>query len=187
MTISKEVSTETLKDFIIGQGYGVAPSAVVSICEELLAVREAQPVAWTDREELAFVNDMACMWTKGMGINEVPLYTAPPAAAAAVLNGVSILTAGIDTCNDRFEIEIVDWDVDSAVKPNSKVIPDGYKLVPIEAQHAPVVPDFGALAKLLVENLVDCGAADDDVIAQYKEFAHKACRAAMLPSAPKAD
>lgn len=52
-----------------------------SISAELLANREAQPVAWTDREELAFRNDMACMWTKGMGINEVPLYTAPPSPA----------------------------------------------------------------------------------------------------------
>jgi hypothetical protein len=35
----------------------------------------SKPVAWTDREELAFVNDMACMWTEGMGINEEPLYS----------------------------------------------------------------------------------------------------------------
>ncbi|MCS4445198.1 hypothetical protein [Klebsiella pneumoniae] len=35
---------------------------------------DSEPVAWTDEEELNFVNDMACMWTKGMGINEVPLY-----------------------------------------------------------------------------------------------------------------
>lgn len=58
-----------------------AAKADLLCLKELLVLREAQPVAWTDREELAFVNDMACMWTKGMGINEVPLYTAPPAPA----------------------------------------------------------------------------------------------------------
>lgn len=39
-----------------------------------LAAMDSEPVAYTDEEELNFVNDMACMWTKGMGINEVPLY-----------------------------------------------------------------------------------------------------------------
>ena len=39
-----------------------------------LAALDSEPVAYTDEAELCFVNDMACMWTKGMGINEVPLY-----------------------------------------------------------------------------------------------------------------
>ncbi len=39
-----------------------------------LSAMDSEPVAYTDEEELNFVNDMACMWTKGMGINEVPLY-----------------------------------------------------------------------------------------------------------------
>lgn len=39
-----------------------------------LAAMDSEPVAYTDEAELCFVNDMACMWTKGMGINEVPLY-----------------------------------------------------------------------------------------------------------------
>ncbi|HHU4122443.1 TPA: hypothetical protein ACUB6L_004586 [Raoultella ornithinolytica] len=39
-----------------------------------LAAIDCEPVAYTDEAELCFVNDMACMWTKGMGINEVPLY-----------------------------------------------------------------------------------------------------------------
>ncbi|MCU8824337.1 hypothetical protein [Klebsiella quasipneumoniae] len=39
-----------------------------------LAAMDSEPVAYTDEAELNFVNDMACMWTKGMGINEVPLY-----------------------------------------------------------------------------------------------------------------
>lgn len=43
----------------------------------------------------------------------------------------------------------------------------------------PRVPDFGKLTKEIVENLVDCGAADDEAIAQYEEFVYKACRAAM--------
>lgn len=39
-----------------------------------LAAMDSEAVAYTDEAELNFVNDMACMWTKGMGINEVPRY-----------------------------------------------------------------------------------------------------------------
>jgi hypothetical protein len=42
-----------------------------------------------------------------------------------------------------------------------------------------VVPDFGALTKLIVRRLVDCGGADDDAIARCEEFVYNACRAAM--------
>jgi hypothetical protein len=108
-------------------------NAVAAEFDGLAANREAQPVAWTDREELAFRNDMACMWTKGMGINEVPLYTAPPAPV---------------------------------VNP--------------EFTGATAVPDFKALAENLVENLVDCGGADEEAVEQYLAFAEKTCRAAML-------
>lgn len=181
------ISTERLKEITERRSPSLRWGEAEEIAVELLAAREAQSESvGVIRHVVIGEGKTGCHATLFSPLPAgTELFTAPP--TVAVLNGVSILTAGIDTCNDRFEIEIVDWDVDSAVKPNSKVIPDGYKLVPIEAQHASVVPDFGALAKLLVENLVDCGAADDDVIAQYKEFAHKACRAAMLPSAPKAD
>ncbi|EPK6520459.1 TPA: hypothetical protein MIU28_22320 [Klebsiella pneumoniae] len=46
----------------------------IELAQIVLAAMDSEPVAWTDEEELNFVNDMACMWTKGMGINEVPLY-----------------------------------------------------------------------------------------------------------------
>lgn len=46
----------------------------LQLAEFALAAMEGEPVAYTDEAELCFVNDMACMWTKGMGINEVPLY-----------------------------------------------------------------------------------------------------------------
>lgn len=46
-----------------------------------------------------------------------------------------------------------------------------------------VVPDFGALTKLIVQRLVDCGGADDDAIARCEEFVYNACRAAMLQGA----
>ncbi len=51
-----------------------AARAILAMGDELLAAMDSEPVAYTDEEELNFVNDMACMWTKGMGINEVPLY-----------------------------------------------------------------------------------------------------------------
>ncbi|CAI1110366.1 hypothetical protein [Serratia quinivorans] len=48
------------------------------------------------------------------------------------------------------------------------------------APPAPAVSDFKALAENLVENLVDCGGADEKAVEQYLAFAEKTCRAAML-------
>jgi hypothetical protein len=48
------------------------------------------------------------------------------------------------------------------------------------APPAPAVPDFGALTKLIVGRLIDCGAAGDDSIADAETFVYNACRAAML-------
>ncbi|MEL5392859.1 DUF551 domain-containing protein [Serratia nevei] len=48
------------------------------------------------------------------------------------------------------------------------------------ATPAPAVPDFGALTKLIVGRLIDCGAAGDDSIADAETFVYNACRAAML-------
>lgn len=45
---------------------------------------------------------------------------------------------------------------------------------------APVVPDFKKLARVLVDNLVDCGGLDEGVEEKYLEWAEKTCRAAML-------
>ncbi|OKP30935.1 hypothetical protein [Serratia fonticola] len=88
MTISTvpTVPTETLKDFIKGQGYGVAPSAVVAICEQLLAVREAQsePVAVLDIQRNR--EDKPFLLIENAAARKLPddtyqLYTAPPAPA----------------------------------------------------------------------------------------------------------
>ncbi|HIC7644614.1 TPA: hypothetical protein ACW7KW_005203 [Serratia liquefaciens] len=42
--MTQTLTTKVLNDFITGQGYGVAPSAVEAMARELLANREAQPV-----------------------------------------------------------------------------------------------------------------------------------------------
>ncbi|MDM4500013.1 hypothetical protein [Klebsiella oxytoca] len=61
-------------------------SALRELQERRKAAMDSEPVAYTDEEELNFVNDMACMWTKGMGINEVPLYRhAQPAPVVPVV------------------------------------------------------------------------------------------------------
>lgn len=52
--------------------------------------------------------------------------------------------------------------------------------VHIKAIAPPAVPDFKKLARELVENLVDCGGAEDSSIKQYLKWTEKACRAAML-------
>lgn len=43
--MTQTLTTKVLNDFITMQGYGVAPSAVEAMARELLANREAQPVA----------------------------------------------------------------------------------------------------------------------------------------------
>lgn len=53
-----------------------------------------------------------------------------------------------------------------------------------DAPPAPAVPDFGALTKLIVGRLIDCGTANDDSIADAEVFVYNACRAAMLAAAP---
>lgn len=45
---------------------------------------------------------------------------------------------------------------------------------------ATAVPDFKALAENLVENLVDCGGADEKAVEQFLKWTEKTCRAAML-------
>lgn len=74
----------------------------------LLAAMDSEPVAYTDEEELNFVNDMACMWTKGMGINEVQLYRhAQPAPVGP--DDVSIFEAAIEECKTCDSIDEYAW------------------------------------------------------------------------------
>lgn len=131
-----------------------------------LAVMDSEPVAYTDEEELNFVNDMACMWTKGMGINEVPLYRhAQP--APVVPNGLrlALSNAGIAapesdemlaaTCEKHIQA-LVTWVKDR--KP---------------FQSAPVVPSFEEW--LSAANRKPLGWVKDAM-----REAYDACRAAML-------
>lgn len=57
---------------------------------------------------------------------------------------------------------------------------DNGELLVYAAPPAPAVPDFGALTKLIVGRLIDCGTANDDSIADAEVFVYNACRAAML-------
>lgn len=80
------LTTETLNDFIAGQGFGVAPSAVEAMARELLASREAQPVAWRHDDgpfagiAITRSKSVADNWIAN-GWTVTPLYTAPPAPA----------------------------------------------------------------------------------------------------------
>ena len=80
MTIST-VPTKTLKDFINGQGYGVAPSAVVAICDELLAVREAQPIGsfHIRDQQVEATTDYVKDGEWPIDNGEILVYSAPPA------------------------------------------------------------------------------------------------------------
>lgn len=107
-------------------------SAIARVALELnkrSATMEAEPVAYTDEEELNFVNDMACMWTKGMGINEVPLYRhAQPAPVVQ-----DKMTAIVKDEAEYVKLERLH----DAVSGNSPVIPD--KWIPVSER----VPEEG--------------------------------------------
>ncbi|HFI5325861.1 TPA: hypothetical protein ACGQSM_003694 [Serratia liquefaciens] len=51
--MTQTLTTKVLNDFITGQGYGVAPSAVEAMARELLANREAQPVGRVNLTKIA--------------------------------------------------------------------------------------------------------------------------------------
>lgn len=83
--LTRDIIQSEIADFFAGVveihtelgGPNTVEEAQNQLTERVLAcvpVVDSEPVAYTDEEELNFVNDMACMWTKGMGINEVPLY-----------------------------------------------------------------------------------------------------------------
>jgi hypothetical protein len=140
MTIST-VPNETLKDFISGQGYGVAPSAVVAICEELLAVREAQSVLvdtgkYTSEELVnvcvgrmkAMPDDCAAYQIAKIAHRAL---TAPPAPAVPpIMKGITPYCQGWNECRAAMLVSgVTDG---KPVTGNSPVIPDGWKLVPAE-------------------------------------------------------
>ncbi|WP_418343320.1 DUF551 domain-containing protein [Raoultella ornithinolytica] len=114
--------------------------ADLQLAELALAVMDSEPVAYTDEEELNFVNDMACMWTKGMGINEVPLYRhAQP--APVVSEDLYKLANHIASSKSGLPDEWLDWaeELETDIRRaavlqagNSPVIPDGYVMVPKE-------------------------------------------------------
>lgn len=73
--LTREENVQAVFDLKAGYTLGLADVEILKrVARMALAAMDSEPVAYTDEEELNFVNDMACMWTKGMGINEVPLY-----------------------------------------------------------------------------------------------------------------
>jgi hypothetical protein len=73
------LTTKVLNDFITGQGYGVAPSAVEAMARKLLANLESQPVGY-----IAEVSGNRVGVLRGLPMPDVGslIYTAPPAPAA---------------------------------------------------------------------------------------------------------
>ncbi|ENZ8247294.1 hypothetical protein ACHAZ8_004837 [Klebsiella aerogenes] len=95
-----------------------APPVVVrELARMALAAMDSEPVAYTDEEELNFVNDMACMWTKGMGINEVPLYRhAQPAPVAPECHSMFDVVTSILDGIDRTELDDGWWETSAGAE-----------------------------------------------------------------------
>lgn len=129
------LTTKVLNDFITGQGYGVAPSAVEAMASELLASREAQPVAYIGAQMLEDLTDGArgCgrVWTSSKdvlsGDDRLALYTAPPAPAvpqAAKVGEMPFLGRGEPGY-------VRGWN-DCRAAVLAQPVSSGYKLVPVE-------------------------------------------------------
>ena len=87
--MTQTLTTKVLNNFITGQGYGVAPSAVEAMARELLANREAQPVAYTEQCEISNMQATG-LYLRGFPDNaqgrNIGLFTAPPAPAVRTAN-----------------------------------------------------------------------------------------------------
>ena len=122
-----------------GGNLGYAMADAVKVIDGAIAAFGAEPVAYTDRAELAFVNDMACMWTKGMGIDEVPLYAAPPVPVAL---GTTEIISQLE--------QVLDWILNTLPVPTPLTIPNARLLTNVintcraamlQAGNSPVTPD----------------------------------------------
>lgn len=186
----------------IGEGtrtlYTAPPSTVV----------DGEPVAWTDEEELNFVNDMACMWTKGMGINEVPLYRhaqqpvvpeekpMPNTLSMYAVDAVAAIAEvkGWNACRAAMlnHPSSIQPNTDAAPgteikhpSSNSPVIPDGYVMVPKEPTESMVIDGF--------ESEPDETFSEPEVWEAFQKmsgceqaaFRARLCWAAMLAAAPQ--
>lgn len=186
LTITRE-RLEKIKSWRETYGTGSNVMLPAEEAEELarmaLAAMDSEPVAYTDEEELNFVNDMACMWTKGMGINEVPLYRhAQPAPVVTFYrDGIEAAAKWIDRQREAYDSEHGRHDLDTgsfefgndaqreysstleelaegirALHPNagnSPAIPDGYVMVPKEPTKE-ILDEF--------DSIIDYGAEDSE-------------------------
>lgn len=141
--MTQTLTTKVLNDFIAGQGYGVAPSAVEAMARELLANWEAQPVAWPtvfgDKRAVTVHADTAEVWNSD-GLQVQSLFTAPPAPAVSDVG--AIFEAAIDECRKSDVIDEHAWNhgvlvvmakfKECRAAMLAQPVSQGYKLVPVE-------------------------------------------------------
>lgn len=134
------------------------------MARELLANREAQPVLYASEETLAYAKEgekSLVTWSEPMGDAVIPLYTAPPAPAVPGIDelrltferseresddGFNLHKYGIGYADEATQARWESWlscraamlaqPVSGGYTLNSPVIPDGWKLVPIDATRA---------------------------------------------------
>jgi hypothetical protein len=123
------------------------------LARECFGNREAQPVMWVHERKLstdvAITKDaaVAAAW-ESEGLSVKPLYTAPPAPTVPdeLSRSLSSIAREYQTTPLNALFIVVGWNacraamlaqpVSSGYKSNSPVIPDGWKLVPIDATRA---------------------------------------------------
>lgn len=141
--MTQTLTTKVLNDFITMQGYGVAPSAVEAMARELLANREAQPVAIVENSAYVtaaqIIGDEPPMKAvkelyKGALVIGQHLYTAPPAPAVPEAISTRQAIANMERHELCGSINVAykhGWN-DFRAAMLAQPVSQGYKLVPVE-------------------------------------------------------
>ncbi|MGQ5810454.1 hypothetical protein ACUNIU_21460 [Serratia sp. IR-2025] len=127
----------------------------IELLEELLANREAQPVLYVSEETLAYAKEgekSLVTWSEPMGDAVIPLFTIPKAQTSGVVNlptefisdegvmvrleqvmaALALVGVKYERRGDACRAAMLNHVGDANEKVNSPVIPDGWKLVPVD-------------------------------------------------------
>lgn len=145
----EQLTRERLEALIDDENCRVSVVEQEILAQIALAVMDAKPVAYTDRQELSFYHKHTDMWKEPHDFGQdVELYTTPPAASVPD-NHAAVYAAAqkLVKCKGRYHAElnykalaelfgVKTHEVAEPVLPNSPAIPEGWKLVPVDPTQA---------------------------------------------------
>ncbi|WP_333901496.1 DUF551 domain-containing protein [Enterobacter wuhouensis] len=192
-TITKESIADTIEglEHLANSGIqSVYIDMAIAGMRRLLASLEAEPVAYTDAEELRFPHATSDMWRAPLGHGwDLPLYTAPP-APVSLADEMDLLTCHLDGVTETYA---EGWNACRAAMlqgadGNSPVIQDSWvacsERMPVDAEQVYLFTD-GVVFKDATYN------ADEQLF--YWSYSADTCKASdashwmpmIMPAAPQ--